>query len=246
MIRFRNDTHSIWVTAVDGDTVTYADCNFTGKCQIRWDGQLSKTTIQESLSYILSPDQVTPAPDPNPEPDPDPSPFADVKADQFYYTPVLWAVENGITLGVDATHFKPNDSCTRGQVVTFLWRAAGCPAPAGTECPFGDVVPDQYCYQAVLWAYENEIALGVSGNLFNPEGTVTRGQVVTFLWRAMGQPPAETETPSRTFLRIGSITAPSSGLCKAGLPTAWRPGNLSRRTTAPGARVVTFLHRNYG
>ena len=246
LIRFRNDTHSIWVTAVDGDTVTYADCNFTGKCQIRWDGQLSKTTIQESLSYILSPDQVTPAPDPNPEPDPDPSPFADVKADQFYYTPVLWAVENGITLGVDATHFKPNDSCTRGQVVTFLWRAAGCPAPAGTECPFGDVVPDQYCYQAVLWAYENEIALGVSGNLFNPEGTVTRGQVVTFLWRAMGQPPAETENPFQDISEDRFYYSAVLWAVQSGITNGMEAGQFKPEDNCTRGQVVTFLHRNYG
>ncbi len=273
VIRFRNDTHSIWVTAVDGDTVTYADCNFTGKCQIRWDGQLSKSTILESLSYVLSPNwsYPNPAPDPDPDPMPDPSPtpdpdpmpdpgpvpdpdptpdpnsnpFVDLDPEQFYYTPVLWAVENGITAGVDATHFKPLGNCTRGQVVTFLWRAAGCPAPTSSICPFEDVAPELYYYQAILWAYENEIAYGVDSNRFDPNGTVTRGQFVTFLWRAEGQPPAEGENPfldvsQDQFYYRAVLWAVQNEITMGTAPNRFQPDNPCTRS-----QVVTFLYRNH-
>ena len=122
-------------------------------------------------------------------------PFVDVEEGRYYYTPVLWAVYAGVASGIDRTHFMPEQTCTRGQVVTFLWRAKGCPAPESAQCPFLDVTPKRYYYDAVLWAAEQGITAGVDATHFNPEGVVTRGQLVTFLWRAGGCPAVSGRNP---------------------------------------------------
>ena len=110
--------------------------------------------------------------------------FTDVKSDAYFYAPVLWAVEKGITTGTSTTTFSPNDKCTRAQVVTFLHRAAGTPEPTATQCEFTDVKSGAYYYKAVLWAVEKGITAGTSKTLFSPNSKCTRAQVVTFLYRA--------------------------------------------------------------
>ena len=119
-----------------------------------------------------------------PEPKSKNNPFVDVQEGQYYYDAVLWAVENGITNGVDKNHFGPNKGCTRAQVVTFLWRTDGQHDPESSTNPFIDVPADQYYYKPVLWAVENGITTGTSANKFSPDSTCTRGQIVTFLYRA--------------------------------------------------------------
>ena len=120
-----------------------------------------------------------------PEPTSTENPFLDVEAGSFYEKPVLWAVENGITNGTDATHFDPTGNCNRASVVTFLWRAAGQPEPTGTDLPFSDV-PDGSWYAApVLWALENGITNGISAAEFGSTGICIRAQVVTFLFRSI-------------------------------------------------------------
>ncbi len=109
--------------------------------------------------------------------------FVDVSTSSVYYKAIKWAVANGITKGTDATHFSPNATCTRGQVATFLWRAAGEPAVSGTGS-FSDVASGSYCYNAVQWAVANGITKGTDTTHFSPNATCTRGQVVTFLYRA--------------------------------------------------------------
>ena len=112
------------------------------------------------------------------------NPFTDVKEGTYYYNAVLWAVEKGITNGTSATTFSPDEECTRAQAVTFLWRAAGKPAPTESKNPFTDVKESKYYYNAVLWAAEKGITNGTSKTTFAPDGTCTRAQVVTFLFRA--------------------------------------------------------------
>ena len=114
------------------------------------------------------------------------SPFTDLKESAFYYNAVLWAVENGITTGASKTSFAPGKPCTRGQIVTFLWRFKGSPEPTSTENPFADVKADGFYYKAVLWAVENGVTSGTGKGKFSPDSTCTRGQVVTFLYRAAG------------------------------------------------------------
>ena len=98
--------------------------------------------------------------------------------------PVLWAVKNGITNGISADQFGPQDNCTRGAVVTFLWRAQGQPEPISTVNPFVDVKPSDFYYKAVLWAVENGITNGLDATHFGPTNPCNRAQVVTFLYRA--------------------------------------------------------------
>ena len=109
--------------------------------------------------------------------------FEDVGENRFCYDSVSWAVENGVTKGMDGVHFAPDAACTRGQIVTFLWRSAGCPEPTGEEMPFRDVKAGSYCETAVQWAVENGIAKGVKEDQFQPNEVCTRAQIVTFLYR---------------------------------------------------------------
>jgi hypothetical protein len=120
-----------------------------------------------------------------PEPSITESPFVDTKPGKFYYKAMLWALETGVTSGKDDTHFAPNETCTRGQVVTFLWNAQGKPEPTITECPFVDVKPGKYYYNAMLWALETGVTSGKDDTHFAPNETCTRGQVVTFLYNTL-------------------------------------------------------------
>ena len=109
-------------------------------------------------------------------------PFTDVPADSYYYDAVLWAVENGITKGTSSTTFSPDDTCTRAQIVTFLWRSEQSPA-AGSSNPFTDVSADAYYADAVLWAVKEAITTGTTRTTFSPDAECTRAQIVAFLWR---------------------------------------------------------------
>ena len=117
-------------------------------------------------------------------------PFTDVAPEDWFYDAVTWAKGAGITGGVSQDRFGSGDPCTRGQIVTFLWRAAGSPAPKG-QADMNDVPADAYYSTAVAWAVENGIASGTGANLFSPDAPCTRAQAVTFLWRAAGSPAAQ-------------------------------------------------------
>ena len=108
--------------------------------------------------------------------------FIDVPAGSYFYEAVMWAVESGVTTGASASRFDPNGVCTRAQAVTFLWRAAGSPAPKSRTMPFTDVSVSSYYYDAVLWAVENDITKGTTNTTFSPDTDCTRAQIVTFLW----------------------------------------------------------------
>lgn len=116
------------------------------------------------------------------------NPFEDVEDTAYYYDAVIWANNNGITLGKTDTEFGPNDTVTRSQAVTFLWRAMGKPEPNNTNNPFYDVNERDYYYRAVLWAVEQGITTGTSATKFSPDDTCTHAHIVTFLWRAEGEP----------------------------------------------------------
>ena len=112
------------------------------------------------------------------------NPFQDVPSNAYYFEAVNWAVANNVTNGTSETTFSPNVGCTRAQVVTFLWRAAGQPEPTEGTNPFTDVKEGTYYYKAVLWAVEKGITNGTSETTFEPNEDCTRAQVVTFLFRA--------------------------------------------------------------
>lgn len=171
------------------------------------------------------------------------NPFSDVAGGAYYNEAVRWAVKNGVASGTDAKHFSPDAACTRGQAVTFLWRAAGCPAPALAENPFADVKPTDYCYDAVLWAVQTGVAKGTSASTFSPDAACTRGQIVTFLYRAAGSPSG--------YANSGYTDVPETSYCAA--PVAWAvalrvTSGTSAITFSPDAlctraQIVTFLYR---
>ncbi|MBQ8355386.1 MAG: S-layer homology domain-containing protein [Oscillospiraceae bacterium] len=172
------------------------------------------------------------------------NPFLDVNETHFFYTPVLWAVENGITSGISADAFGPMSVCNRAQVVTFLWRYAGSPEPTTTEHPFTDVPAGSFYEKAVLWALENGITTGVSATEFGPGLACNRAQVVTFLWRLMKQPaPATTEHPftdvaAGSFYESPVLWALENGITTGATATTFNPNGECLR-----AQVVTFLYR---
>jgi len=171
-------------------------------------------------------------------------PFEDVPVGEFYFDPVEWAVEKGITTGASETTFNPGDNCLRGHVVTFLWRAAGSPEPTSNENPFSDVTEDDFFYKAVLWAVENEITNGISATEFGPYTECNRAQVVTFLWRAQGKPAVtETDHPftdvdADQFYYQPMLWAVENGITNGLTATTFGPDAVCNR-----AQVVTFLYR---
>ena len=170
-------------------------------------------------------------------------PFTDVPADAWYAQPVQWAVENGITSGTGAGTFSPDMACTRAQIVTFLWQAAGRPQPAGSGNPFADVKESDYFYTAVLWAVEQGITAGVSEDSFAPYATVTRGQTVTFLYRAAGS-PAVTEGGSFADVEDGAWYADAVAWAAAqGITAGVSADAFGPNASCTRAQIVTFLYR---
>ena len=171
------------------------------------------------------------------------SPFEDVKAGDYYYDAVLWAVDKGITTGVSATRFDPNGSCTRAQAVTFLWRAMGSPAPTGASMSFTDVAADSYYYNAVLWAVENGVTTGTSETTFSPDAPCDRGQIVTFLHRAMKSPAASAQS---TFSDVAADAYYAQAVAWAvenGVTTGTGDNAFSPAASCSRSQIVTFLYR---
>ena len=169
--------------------------------------------------------------------------FTDVSAKAYYFDAVAWAVKNKITSGQSDTLFAPDASCTRAQMVTFLWRVNGSPEPTVTELPFTDVAADAYYAKAVLWAVENGITTGTSDTTFDPDGVVTRAEAVTFLWRSAGNPAAEgklfADVESTKYYAEAVRWAVANGVTKGVSDTSFAPGSACTR-----AQIVTFLYRN--
>ena len=171
--------------------------------------------------------------------------FKDVKPGAYYADPVAWAVANNITAGTSATTFSPDEGCTRGQVVTFLWRAAGSPEPEGAKNPFRDVKESDYFYKAVLWAVDNGVTAGTSATTFSPDDVCTRGQIVTFQWRANGKPtPSKTGNPfkdvkSGDYFYDAVLWAVEKGITLGTDATHFSPSDTCTR-----GQVVTFLYRD--
>ena len=171
------------------------------------------------------------------------SAFSDVSADAYYADAVDWAVENGITGGTTATTFSPNSGCTRAQAVTFLWRAAGSPAPKSSVNPFTDVAADAYYTNAVLWAVENGITKGTTATTFDPNATCTRAQIVTFLSRSESSPAvsggnAFTDVPASAYYAGAVNWAVANNITGGTTATTFSPNSVCTR-----AQIVTFLYR---
>ena len=170
--------------------------------------------------------------------------FKDVPVDAYYYEAVKWAAEKGITGGVGNGLFAPNQPCTRAQIVTFLWRAAGSPAPKSMSS-FADVPADAFYAKAVAWAVENGITGGTGDGKFSPDATCTRAQSVTFLYRAAGSPKVSGsaefgDVPTNAYYADAVAWAAKNGITGGIGGGLFGFGNDCTR-----AQIVTFLYRNY-
>ena len=169
--------------------------------------------------------------------------FNDVKPGDYFYDAVNWAVEKGITTGTSATTFSPNASCTRAQIVTFLWRASGSPDPKTASNPFTDVAANAYYCKAVLWAVENGITTGTSATTFSPNAPCTRAQGVTFLWRANGS-KAASAAASFTDVASDAYYAPAvAWAAEQNVTGGVGNGLFSPDTTCTRAQNVSMLYR---
>ncbi len=169
--------------------------------------------------------------------------FDDVAENAYYFDAVLWAVQNGLTKGTTETTFSPNNICTRGEMVTFLWRAAGEPEPTSTVNSFTDIDSNAYYYKAVLWAAEKGITSGTTSSTFSPNAVVTRGQTVTFLWRYADSVHAKTENPftdvnKDAYYYEAVLWAVENGITNGTGDSAFSPNADCSR-----GQIVTFLWR---
>ena len=254
------------VTGVaDGEatiTVTTVDGGFTAECVVTVTTKAVTPPVPiEVPTDPTKPDPVVDPTDPTEPIDPtnptDPTEptdpenpdgskkFIDVTDESaYYYTPVYWAVEKGITKGKTADTFDPNGDCTRAQIVTFLYRAMGEPEVDTTENPFSDVKAGSYYEKAVLWALANGVTKGTSSTTFSPNDNCTRAQIVTFLYRALGEPEADTAENPFTDVKAGSyyekavLWAVANVVTKGKTSTTFDPTGVCTR-----GQAVTFLYR---
>ncbi len=171
--------------------------------------------------------------------------FKDLKGkNNPFFIPVLWAAHDGITTGITDTKFDQNSSCSRAQVVTFLWRAAGKPEPKTTKNPFSDVKENSPFYKAILWAAESGITTGIDKTHFNPNGKCSRAEIVTFLWRYAGKP--EVSNVKNTYKDVKENSPFYNAILWAsetGITTGLSKDTFGTNQTCTRAQTVTFLYR---
>ena len=170
--------------------------------------------------------------------------FKDVPVDAYYYEAVKWAAEKGITGGVGNGRFAPNDPCTRAQIVTFLWRAAGSPTPKNMSS-FADVPADAFYAKAVAWAVENGITGGTGDGKFSPNATCSRAQAVTFLYRAAGSPKVSGSAEFGDVATNAYYADAVAWAAKNGITGGIGDGLFGSGDDCTRAQIVTFLYRTY-
>ena len=216
---------SVQAVDKDGKKLTLTDKG-DGKYSFVMPG--SKVEVSASFAQVQKPEE--------------PSPYRDVSKDSYYYDAVQWASDKGITNGVSDGVFAPDWVCTRGQIVTFLWRSVGSPAPKTAEMPFADVAEDAYYAQAVLWAVENGITKGTSETTFSPDQTCTRAHAVAFLYRLAGSPAVTgssfQDVTADAYYNAAIAWAVQQGITKGTSETTFSPDEACTR-----AQIVTFLYR---
>lgn len=237
----RGDTVTITVTPNDGyklDKLTVTDAKGnTIAATKKSDGTYTFTMPSSKVSVKADFVKADTASD---------SRFTDVPSNAYYAGAVDWAVKQGITSGTSAATFSPDVGCTRAQMVTFLWRAAGSPKATRSANPFTDVKADVYYYDAVLWAVEQGITSGTTASTFAPDTTCTRAHAVTFLWRAASSPAADaanafTDVASGDYFASAVRWAAEKGVTSGTSATTFSPA-----ATCTRAQIVTFLYRNAG
>ena len=235
----KTDFSHIEVETVNTTWKVTKEATYDEEGEITYTAVFQKTAFATQTKVVKTPKLEKPD-------NPRPNPFVDVEEGQYYYTPVLWAYYHDpqVTAGTSKTKFSPAKTCTREQVVTFLWRAKGCEEPTSTENPFKDVPADAYYTKAVLWAVEKGVTNGKSKTKFGVGDPCTREQVVTFLWRAEGMPEHETvENPftdvSETAYSYHAILwAVEKGITNGTSKTKFSPAKTCTR-----GQIVTFLYR---
>ena len=170
--------------------------------------------------------------------------FRDVSKSSYYYDAVTWAVENGVTDGTGSNTFSPDKACTRAEIVTFLWRAAGKPAAKSSVNPFTDVSKSAYYYDAVLWAVEAGITQGTSATTFSPDKTCSRAEAVTFLFRAASGKASSgtvsfTDVPANAYYKDAVLWAVAENVTQGTGSSTFSPDKTCSR-----AEIVTFLYRS--
>ena len=169
--------------------------------------------------------------------------FVDVNAQDYFYDAVLWAAENGVTYGVDDIHFAPNEPCTRAQIVSFLWRAAGSPEPKSLNS-FTDVAADSYYAKAVAWAVEKGITYGTGDGKFSPNATCTRAQAVTFLYRAAGSPAVSGYAEFDDVMTDAYYARAVAWATEQGVTEGVGSHRFAPDNTCTRGQIVTFLWRS--
>ena len=216
---------SVQAVDKDGKKLTLTDKG-DGKYTFVMPG--SKVEVSASFAQVQKPEEA--------------SPYRDVSKDSYYYDAVQWASDKGITNGVSDGVFAPDWVCTRGQIVTFLWRSVGSPAPKTAEMPFADVAEDAYYAQAVLWAVENGITKGTSETTFSPDQTCTRAHAVAFLYRLAGS-PAVTGSSFQDVAADAYYNAAVAWAVQQGITNGTSETTFSSDETCTRAQIVTFLYR---
>ena len=217
----------------------------------QYSSTLGRKVLKSIPEDAISVPTVTPTPTPSPvsptppvTPAPSDSPFVDVVSSDWFYAPVMWAVENNITGGIGNNCFGPDNTCVRGQVVTFMWAAAGKPEPKTTVNPFVDVYETDYYYKAVLWAVENNITGGIGNDCFGPLNPCTRNQVVTFLYAAAGKP--EIKADQSDFADVATtdwFCKPVMWAVENGITSGIGEGCFGPENPCTRSHIVTFLYK---
>lgn len=221
------------LTVVDEDTAEFC----MPGCDVKIEVEFVNTTTEPEPT---EPEPTEPEPT---DPEPPENPFTDVSETDFYYDAVLWAAGEGITSGTSETTFGPNDPCRRAQVVTFLWRAMGSPKALNRINPFADVKQTDYYYEAVLWAVEQGITSGIAPDAFGPDAVCSRGQIVTFLYQAMGRPQVSGENPFADVKPGDYFYTPVLWAVEAGVTSGVAADSFAPERDCVRAQVVTFLYK---
>lgn len=172
--------------------------------------------------------------------------YTDISTDTFFYKAAQWAVAKGIVFGVTETEFGTDWDCSRGQLMTFLWRMMGSSAPETKVVPYIDVPKDMYYHDAILWATENNLANGTDGISFSPEMTLTRGQAVTFLWRVAGMPEPTDEITFTDVSESDYYWKAVLWAAENGITSGTGGGMFSPNESCTRGQIVTFLYRYFG
>ena len=228
--------HSMIITEVTTKGLWILDCNSDGKCGVTYYLHTWDVIAARYDSFSLYHSTKYPAPA---------NPFTDVADSDWYFNAVMWAKDAGVTGGKTASSFAPNEGCTRAQVVTFLWAAAGKPEPKSSYNPFTDVRRSDWFYKPVLWARENGITSGISPTVFGTDAPCTRAQVATFLWAAMGKPAANGSSPFIDVADSDWYGTPITWASEKGIAGGIGNGMFGANNTCTRAQVVTFLYNTY-